>query len=43
MGPAYTGVLASLAFHGEGGRSCIMGEHRAPSLCVCWAVGLTAE
>jgi hypothetical protein len=35
VGPAYTGALVSLAFQGEGCRSCIREEHVALSSCVC--------
>jgi hypothetical protein len=36
MGPAYTGMLVSLAFQGEGSRSYIRGDHGALSSCVWW-------
>jgi hypothetical protein len=43
LGPAYTRALASLAFQGEGSRSCSWEDHGALSSCVCWEAGLTIE
>jgi hypothetical protein len=42
-GPAYTGLLVSLAFQGEDSRSCVREECGAPNSCVSQEAGLTAE
>jgi hypothetical protein len=43
ISPTDTEVPVSLAFQGEGSRSCSSGEHVAPSSCVCQEAWLTAE
>jgi hypothetical protein len=40
LGPAFTVAPVSLVFQDESSRSCIKGESRAPSFCVCQEVGL---
>jgi hypothetical protein len=43
LGPAYTEVMVSLAFQTEGSRGYSMGEHGAPSSCVCLGAGLATK
>jgi hypothetical protein len=43
LGLAYTRVLVSLAFQGEGSRLYSDGEHGALSSCVFWEAGLSTE